>query len=65
MPKRVGFTYHQSLVQYRVPYFDDGTFGTPEVTSRFTSDIKGTKKAPKNKKNDKGQLASTYEEEEV
>lgn len=42
------FLYFQSLVQYRIPVID-GKLGTPEVTSKFTTEVKGNHKKVKSK----------------
>jgi hypothetical protein len=38
----VKYLYFQSLVQYRIPLNEDGTTGNPEITRKFTSEMKGT-----------------------
>lgn len=57
------FMYFQSLVQYRVPIKDDGTLGTPEVTSKFTTEVKGSHK--KVKKESKQITIESVETEEI
>ena len=49
MASLVGYKYHQSLTQYRIPYYDDGSFGRPETVKQFTTEI-GTPKFKKAKK---------------
>jgi hypothetical protein len=36
------FLTFQSIVQYRVRVNDDGTIGSPEIMSKFTTAIKGS-----------------------
>lgn len=40
------YLYFQSLVQYRIPLVE-GKLGTPEVTSKFTTEVKGSHKKAK------------------
>lgn len=59
------FLYFQSIVQYRVPVNDDGTLGTPQITQKFTSPIKGAKEFNRPKKVIKDLQAKSLTEEYI
>lgn len=65
MTKPVGFTYHQIIIQFRIPFFEDGSMGTPEVTKKFTTEFGGTKKSLKRKSKPKSLTTSFEETEEI
>ena len=45
-----GFLHCQSIVQYRIPIYEDGSAGSPEVLRKFTTEIGAPKKAKAKKK---------------
>ena len=58
------FLHYQSIVQYRIPVYEDGSCGSPETLKKFTTEI-GAPKKKKSKKKEATIIGFTESEEET
>lgn len=60
-----GFLHYQSIVQYRIPIYEDGSSGSPETLKKFTTEIGAPKKKAKAKKKEASIIGFTEVSEET
>lgn len=58
----ISFTHHQVVVQFRVPIYEDGSAGQPEVVKKFVTEFKDTRKAAPKPKPTKPEIKPLHTE---